>query len=71
MLGMLDNQGEQDLIYYLINGAQDGYVYYMNSNSVLTSKINISRGIRPVVVINKDKLNKGTGSKEDPFTIGE
>lgn len=70
MLSILDPQiGSKDTRYYLITGAEEGFAYYNNYGILSKSKINISREIRPVVVINIDKLKVGEGTSEVPYTM--
>ena len=70
MLSILDPQiGSVDTRYYLINGAEEGYAYYNNYGILSKSKITISREIRPVLVIELEKLKVGEGTNEVPYSM--
>ena len=70
MLSILDPQiGSNSSRYYLITGAEEGFAYYNNYGILSKSRITISREIRPVVVINVDKLKVGEGTNEVPYTM--
>lgn len=70
MLSILDPQvGSVDSRYYLITGAEDGFAYYNNYGILSKSKITISREIRPVLVIELDKLKVGEGTMEVPYSM--
>ena len=70
MLSILDPQiGSVSSRYYLITGAEDGFAYYNNYGILSKSKITISREIRPVLVIELDKLKVGEGTNEVPYSM--
>ena len=70
MLSVLDVQiGSADSRYYLINGAEEGYAYYNNYGVLSKSKITISREIKPVLVIELNKLKVGEGTVEVPYSM--
>lgn len=55
-------------MYYLLTPAADGLVYY-NSDSLIPSKITLSRSIKPTININKQKISSGEGTLEDPYVL--
>ncbi len=55
-------------MYYLLTPASEGYVYYY-SDSVIPSKISLSRNIKPTININKLKINSGNGTIDDPYVL--
>lgn len=53
--------------YFLMNG-NDNKEIYIYGSEINTSKVNLSRSIRPVITI-KNTSKKGTGTLEDPLVI--
>lgn len=54
--------------YYLINNYDEDEVYTYG-NSLSTSKSTLSRGIKPVITINKAELKNGDGTKDAPYAL--
>ncbi|MEG0909386.1 MAG: hypothetical protein RSH78_03385, partial [Bacilli bacterium] len=72
MLSITDSKiGLTEDSYYLITGAEEGYSFFYNNKMISRSKINLARGVKPVIVIDSKILTKGTGTSEDPYMIGE
>jgi len=54
--------------YNLSTPSEEGKVYYYNNN-LISSKVTLSRGIRPTITIENQKANEGNGTVTNPFVI--
>lgn len=55
--------------YFLLNGISNGV--YLYSNETIITKPAIYKGIRPAFRINKKNAISGSGTKDNPFILGE
>lgn len=55
--------------YFLLNGISNGV--YLYGNETIITKPAIYQGIRPAFRINKKNATSGSGTKDNPFILGE
>lgn len=61
--------GSSDGSSWLLTPSSNGMVYVLEKNDISSSKVALSRAFRPAVVISKDSILSGSGSKEDPYKV--
>lgn len=61
--------GTTDIASWLMTAESDGKVYVLDTDGISSSKVTLSRAFRPAVVIKKDSILSGSGSKEDPYKV--
>lgn len=54
--------------YNLLTPSDEDKIFYYNNN-LISSKITLSRAIRPVISIKNTKIKSGNGTKEEPFIL--
>ena len=58
-----------DSNYYLLTPSQDNTIFYYQ-DGLMTSKISLTKAIRPAICIAKESILEGKGTLEDPYVLG-